>query len=125
MNKKTLIVVIFVILFFYIILRLFNPEETLYKDTSFNIPSIQTNEVAKPIPVEQSWTLFTYAGKTPNKENQKNRVEGYKSQTECIEKGISISATSDSFECAYGCKYRPEYREEICGKVCGANGCRD
>lgn len=72
----------------------------------------------------KSWTLFIYKSESPDLDAQKARIDTYKSQTACIEKGISMSK-GGSFECGYDCRFRNEYQTEICDKVCGSNGCRD
>lgn len=73
----------------------------------------------------KTWTLFIYKSATPNADEQKARIDTYKSQTECIEKGVSFTSKGGSFECGYDCKYDGNYLIEVCGKVCGRNGCRD
>lgn len=73
----------------------------------------------------KSWTLFLYSSPTPDIYYQTNRIDGYKSQTECIEKGIIFTKEYGSFECGYDCNFKPEYGEVICDRVCSRSGCRD
>lgn len=73
----------------------------------------------------KSWTLFVYNSVSPDINAQKARIDTYKDQTTCIEKGISYTSKGGSFECGYDCKFRNEYQTEICDKVCGVSGCRD
>jgi hypothetical protein len=73
----------------------------------------------------KAWTLFLYSSETPDTEEENARIEGYKSKTTCLEKGLTLSMKSGSFECGYDCRYRDEFRSEICEKVCSKRGCRD
>lgn len=73
----------------------------------------------------KSWTLFIYKSESPDLDAQKARIDTYKSQAICIEKGISFTNKGGSFECGYDCKFKNDYLTEVCDKVCGSNGCRD
>lgn len=72
----------------------------------------------------KSWTLFLCESEMSDGGCFENKyeLEGYKSQNECMEKGIQLSKGM-AFECGYDC--RVEYSVNVCDKVCGKNGCRD
>ena len=72
----------------------------------------------------KTWTLFLYSTETPDTNYLIQRIDGYKTQTECLEKGFNMSRNWGSYECGYGCRYRNEYGVEICDKVCTRFGCR-
>jgi hypothetical protein len=72
----------------------------------------------------KTWTLFIYSTNTPNTDYLIQRIDGYKSQRECLEKGFELTRDRGSYECGYGCRYRKEYKVEICNKVCTRFGCR-
>ncbi|KPJ56555.1 hypothetical protein AMJ49_04570 [Parcubacteria bacterium DG_74_2] len=73
----------------------------------------------------KTWTLFLYSTETPDTDYLIQRIDGYKTQTECLEKGFNMSKNRGSYECGYDCRYRKEYGVEICDKVCSKWGCRD
>jgi hypothetical protein len=73
---------------------------------------------------EKYWTLFLYSADTPNTDYLIQRIDGYKSQRECLEKGFELTRDRGSYECGYDCRYRKEYEIEICDKVCTRFGCR-
>jgi len=72
----------------------------------------------------KTWTLFIYSTDLPNTDYLIQRIDGYRSQTECLERGFEITRHEGSYECGYGCRYRKEYKVEICDKVCTRFGCR-
>ena len=73
----------------------------------------------------KSWTLFLYSSETPDTYYEVQRIEGYNSQTECLEKGFDMSREiKGSYECGYYCRY-DKYGLFYCDKVCGQRGCRD
>jgi hypothetical protein len=72
----------------------------------------------------KTWSLFIYSTETPNTNYLIQRIDGYKSQTECMEKGISLSKSEGSYECGYYCRV-DKYFFETCREVCNRYGCRD
>ena len=79
---------------------------------------------ARPKYFSKNWTLMIC--ETPHFSGgcAENRyiLEGYKSQTDCMEKGISLRNQA-GFECGYGCHLSDGGGLQVCDKVCNENGC--
>jgi len=119
MNDLKWFFIIFVIALFFLI-----PFWVLNSNsTTTSTPSLDTGPV-KYQP-SKTWTLFIYDSPTPYSKSQISRIDGYKEQTECIEKGIQITKSEQSFECGFDCKDKGDGWGDVCDKVCGENGCKD
>lgn len=51
-------------------------------------------------------------------------LEGYKSQNECMEKGIAL-ASREGFECGRNCKPSKDYGGTVCEVICNRAGCNE
>jgi len=73
----------------------------------------------------KSWTLMVcetphYSGGC---DDNKYELKGYKSQRECMEKGIQLNNEA-GFECGLNCK-ETDYGLSVCDEICNEKGCSD
>src|SRR3989344_2404052 len=117
-NSLSWIVSIIFVIALAVIYLLVPKEQPPIQQLPVNTNIFESNSSSGP------WNLFIYKSLNPDIDYRTARIEGYQSQTDCIEKGISMTKKSGSFECGYKCEYQVKYQEEICKKVCGIRGCR-
>lgn len=86
------------------------------------------NFIRRMIPFGKTWTLFLFTSETPDIDYKWAQIGGYKTQQECLEKGIyevRVNKEVTSYQCGYDCMVYPDIGEEICDRVCSKFGCRD
>lgn len=69
------------------------------------------------------WTLFIYSTSSPDRDYLMQRIDGYDRQTDCIEKGFTLSKDKGSYECGYNCRFRSDVGMEVCEKFCNGKYC--
>ena len=52
----------------------------------------------------------------------KYTLKGYKTQRECMEKGIEMK-NPEGFECGYSCEKWGETDLQVCDEICNEKGC--
>ena len=73
----------------------------------------------------KTWTLMICEGEPMGDGGCYNNsyvLEGYKSQRECMEKGLAMSRIS-GFECGEDCRVDKEWGARVCKTLCNKGGC--